>query len=266
MIDLTPLDVRKKRGDFAKGVRGYNAQEVDAFLELAAERLEELVKENMQLRERADRLAEQVTAQTGRERAVHEALVTAQQLREEIQGTAQREAELVVKEARAQGREIVADAEHKAVERADALHELERRRKRFLASFRQFLERELDAISVEEGRKPVDHDPVIELDLGVSRPVGLDPRPGDDVHALASEAETPSDTDPASDVEESPVESVPDSTRVPEFGTPYGEYVADRQPDSSGPGEAAGDAEPSDPYRSEQDNGRGEPDNDLRML
>ena len=73
MIDLTPLDVRKKRGDFAKGVRGYSVPEVDSFLELVAERLEELVKENLTLRERADRLAEQVTAQTGRERAVHEA-------------------------------------------------------------------------------------------------------------------------------------------------------------------------------------------------
>ena len=60
MIDLTPLDVRKKRGDFAKGVRGYSTQEVDSFLELVAERLEELVKENLTLRERADRLAEQV--------------------------------------------------------------------------------------------------------------------------------------------------------------------------------------------------------------
>ena len=65
MIDLTPLDVRKKRGDFGRGVRGYNPQEVDGFLELVAERLEELVKENITLRERAERLAEQVSAQTG---------------------------------------------------------------------------------------------------------------------------------------------------------------------------------------------------------
>ena len=56
MIDLTPLDVRKKRGDFGRGVRGYNPQEVDGFLELVAERLEELVKENITLRERAERL------------------------------------------------------------------------------------------------------------------------------------------------------------------------------------------------------------------
>ena len=44
MIDLTPLDVRKKRGDFGKGLRGYDPAEVDGFLELVGERMEELVK------------------------------------------------------------------------------------------------------------------------------------------------------------------------------------------------------------------------------
>ena len=58
MIDLTPLDVRKKRGDFGKALRGYDAEEVDAFLELVSERMEELVKENLQLSERTERLTE----------------------------------------------------------------------------------------------------------------------------------------------------------------------------------------------------------------
>ena len=38
MIDLTPLDVRKKKADFRRGLRGYDIEEVDAFLDLAAER------------------------------------------------------------------------------------------------------------------------------------------------------------------------------------------------------------------------------------
>ena len=40
MIDLTPLDVRNKRGDFKKVMRGYDPQEVDVLLEIAADRLE----------------------------------------------------------------------------------------------------------------------------------------------------------------------------------------------------------------------------------
>jgi len=50
MIDLTPLDVRKKAGDFRRILRGYDPQEVDIFLELVAERMEVLVRENMALK------------------------------------------------------------------------------------------------------------------------------------------------------------------------------------------------------------------------
>ena len=65
MIDLTPLDVRNKRGDFKKQMRGYDPQEVDVFLEIAAERLEELVRENIVLRERSEVLERQVGATRG---------------------------------------------------------------------------------------------------------------------------------------------------------------------------------------------------------
>ncbi len=105
MIDLTPLDVRKKRGDFAKQLRGYDADEVDSFLELVAERLEALVKENLTLKERTARLSDQLRSQEGRERAVQEALVTAQELREDILGQARREADLLQREARADAEE-----------------------------------------------------------------------------------------------------------------------------------------------------------------
>ena len=96
MIDLTPLDVRNKRGDFRKNLRGYDAQEVDTFLELVAERLDELVMENLRLRERTEALQSQVESQTGREKAVQEALVTAQSLRAEMREQAEREAEVVL--------------------------------------------------------------------------------------------------------------------------------------------------------------------------
>ena len=55
MIDLTPLEVRKKKGDFRRGFRGYDAELVNDFLDLVADRMEELVRENMSLAERFGR-------------------------------------------------------------------------------------------------------------------------------------------------------------------------------------------------------------------
>ncbi len=165
MIDLTPLDVRKKRGDFSNKLRGYDPQEVDTFLEDVAMRFEELVKENLRLRDRTEMLQERVDASDGRERAVQEALVTAQELRADVTKQAKREADLIEREARGRIDALVADAERHLKDRVGALDELERKRNKFLKSFRTFLEREMDSVEVEEGRAPLD-DMTVDLDLG----------------------------------------------------------------------------------------------------
>ncbi len=164
MIELTPLDVRKKRGDFRRTMRGFDPQEVDAFLELVSERMESLVKENMTLKERSARLADQVSQQQVREGAVQDALVTAQELRKDISGQAQREAELIKREAEAEIERMLLDAENRADSLQSAMAELERRRRRFLKGYRQMLERELDSVEVEASRHPLEDRP-LELEL-----------------------------------------------------------------------------------------------------
>lgn len=164
MIELTPLDVRKKRGDFRRAMRGFDPQEVDAFLELVAERMESLVKENMTLKERSARLADQVREQQVREKAVQDALVTAQELRKDISGQAQREAELIKREAEAEIERMLLDAENRADSLQSAMAELERRRRRFIKSYQQMLEREMDSLEVEAARHPLEERP-LELDL-----------------------------------------------------------------------------------------------------
>jgi len=172
MIELTPLDIRSKRGDFARGFRGYDSGEVDHFLELVADQVEALMRKNATLEERTERLTAQVEGLEARERAVQEALVTAQELRREITTQAQREAESL----RAAGErdagalrdeaERVAGALREEAERdARALRErgqrrleevqreidaLERTRFRAMKAFRTFLERALDGIEAEE--------------------------------------------------------------------------------------------------------------------
>jgi len=93
MIDLTPLDVRKKKGDFQRVLRGYDPGEVDTFLGFVEARLEALVRENLGLTEKVQQLTSQIEALEGRERAVQDALVTAQKLREDVQHQSKREAE-----------------------------------------------------------------------------------------------------------------------------------------------------------------------------
>ncbi len=187
MIDLTPLDVRNKRGDFKKVMRGYHPQEVDVFLEITAERLEALTRENMTLKERTNALQTQVNSQTDREQAVQAALVTAQELRTEIRAQAQREAENLVKTAETEGRRLTVEAEAEArtklrgAERQldkldDAIQQTDRRRARFLNEFRQLLQREMDVVAVEEGRAPLE-ERTIDLDRRPEEAIQAPPAP-----------------------------------------------------------------------------------------
>jgi DivIVA domain-containing protein len=165
MIDLTPLDVRKKRGDFGKGLRGYDPQEVDTFLELVAERMEVLVQENVAFRGRVGELEERVVTQQGREQAIQDALVTAQELRQDVKKQARREASLLEREAQDKIDLMIGESEKLLSEHRAALQELERQRERFLKAFRSFLERELDTVEVEFGRPPLE-DVTLDLELG----------------------------------------------------------------------------------------------------
>ena len=149
-MELTSLDIRRKKGDFARGLRGYDVQQVDHFLDLAAERLEEVVRVNLTLRERVDRLAERVQGQEGRERAVQEALVSAQSLKQDIQDQAKREAELIRREAAAAADRVRDEIEQVLRQRSQELVEMNRARSRFLKGFRSLLERELDGIEVAD--------------------------------------------------------------------------------------------------------------------
>lgn len=200
MIDLTPLDVRKKRGDFSKALRGYDVQEVDIFLELVAERMEVLVKENLQLRERSERLGEQVSAQEGREKAVQEALVTAQELRQDVKEQAHREAELLEREARGRIDGMMAEAERLMEGRQEALQELERQRNRFLQSFRALLQREMDVVEVEASRAPLE-DLALDLDLGRGSWTTRDPDDEDQEDEDDFERSDSSESNAAVDVE-----------------------------------------------------------------
>jgi cell division initiation protein len=232
MIDLTPLDIRKKKGDFGRALRGYELQEVDTFLEMAAERLEEVVRENLTLRERVERLSEQVHGQEGREKAVQEALVSAQALREEIHSQARREADLIRREAEADAQALREAAERELGERSRELQELNRRRTRFLRGLRTFLEREIDAVTAEEDSPPQsDFEELLPRADSDRRPSAFESAPGEDGGGTSSGAGTSSDEVEAEraslrgemepEDDESPEEDESKEDRRPPPGTAY---------------------------------------------
>lgn len=152
MMDLSPLDVRKKKEDFQRALRGYDADQVDSFLDVVSDRLEELVEERRRLADRVEVLEEQLQEYRERERALNEALLTAQELREEARQQAERDAELRVREAEQEADDIRREARRDADEARNELRELQRRKEGLVQALRGTLRRFADELEVEERR------------------------------------------------------------------------------------------------------------------
>ena len=147
---LTALDVR--RYDFGNALRGYDRARVDQFREQVAEEFERLARANQDLEVKARNFHEQLRVFRDRDRALNEALVSAQQLRGEIREQAEREAQLIIREAQAEA-ENQLEAVRDEIRRAeDELQMLWRSRRAYLAQLRRQLERQLadiDAVEAE---------------------------------------------------------------------------------------------------------------------
>jgi DivIVA domain-containing protein len=138
---LTPLDVR--RTEFAGALRGYDKARVDEFRDRVANELERLTRINQELDGKAKGFHEQLKAFRERDKALNEALVSAQQLRAETRDQAEREAQLVLREAKAEGERLI-DAARVEVRRLGAeIEGLERARRAYLAQFRDMVARQL---------------------------------------------------------------------------------------------------------------------------
>ena len=150
MIDLTPLEVRQKKGDFRRSMRGYDAELVNDFLDLVADRMEELVKENMGLKDRVADMEQELDRFKEKERALSDALMTAQKLREEARSHAEKEGELLVREARTAAESARSEVTRQLAREEETLRQVRARRSQLIDSFRRLLERELSELAVIE--------------------------------------------------------------------------------------------------------------------
>lgn len=138
---LTALDAR--RYDFGNALRGYDRARVDQFRDQVAEELERLARANQELEQRARNAQEQLRSFHEREKALNEALVSAQQLRSEMREQAEREAQLVLREAHQEAERHMQGIREELGRAQQELQGLWRTRRAYIAQLRHQLERQL---------------------------------------------------------------------------------------------------------------------------
>jgi DivIVA domain-containing protein len=149
---LTPLDVR--RYDFGRSLRGYDPERVEQFREQVAEELERLTRQTQELEAKAKGFHEQLRAFRERDKALNDALVSAQQLRGEIREQSEREAQLIIREARSEAERYLENSRSESRKLEAHIDELERARRNHLAQLRVMVERQLADIMAAENAPP----------------------------------------------------------------------------------------------------------------
>ncbi|MGB3681240.1 MAG: DivIVA domain-containing protein [Rubrobacteraceae bacterium] len=163
---IKPIDVRRK--EFKHSVRGYNADQVDDFLDTVADEFEHTYSENLRMRDEITSLRDRLEQFEKLEDSIQSALVhaehaandlrdsatrEAEDLRasanreaENTRNNADREAELTIKEAQERAQQTLADSSSK-VERAQESYEaLKTAKQNFGADFRHLLRSYIDVM------------------------------------------------------------------------------------------------------------------------
>ncbi len=134
---ISPLEIQQHQ--FKVRFRGYDAQDVDLFLDMVAQEMEELTEENNSLREDNKRLLEQLRGHREQERTIKDALLTLQHTTEQMKTLGQREAELALSEARQEAERIVKEADEIRARIINEAEQLRRQRSELVASLRATL-------------------------------------------------------------------------------------------------------------------------------
>jgi len=147
-MEMTPLDIRNKT--FRKGIRGYQCEEVERFLEKVSQEFEVAYTENFELRERTNRLETEISHYREIENTLQQTLVLALKTAEEVKVAARQEAGLILREAEHEKMSKVSEAQEKREEIQEEIQSLSRKRDLLRTQLKSFLLAHLDLEAIQE--------------------------------------------------------------------------------------------------------------------
>ena len=142
------MDIQNK--EFERAFRGYDIEDVDDFLDNIAKDLEQLMRENVELKDQIDQLQEKNKNYQKLEDTMHNAIVIAQETADEVKNNARREADLIKREAEREAKQIIEDARYRSGRILDEQEDLFKQAHLFKMRFRSFIEAQLANLESED--------------------------------------------------------------------------------------------------------------------
>ena len=183
IFHLTPVDVR--RYEFGTQMRGYDKVRVDQFRVQIADEFERMARVNQELEAKARGFHEQLRAFRERDKALNEALISAQQMRQDTKEQADREGSLILREAKAEADKTSRDARMEADRMIEAarvevrklerqVDGLERLRKSYLVQMKKMAEQQLnELVAAEQAPLPARPTPIDPAEVVTSESAAI---------------------------------------------------------------------------------------------
>lgn len=148
-MKLTPLDIRKQ--PFPRVLRGFDPDAVNSFLEHVANDFQEIVSQNNEFATKLKAMEQQLESYTRIEKVLNETLITAQRSSDEAKINAQKEAELIIKDAHIRADRYESETRRRVDLLENEIISIRNQRDSFLARFSAMLSTQLNLLEVISG-------------------------------------------------------------------------------------------------------------------
>lgn len=157
---ISPIEIQQKQ--FKMKFRGFDVEEVFGFLEIVREEMEDLLRENSNLKENIQRSDNQIREYRDMETTLRETLMTAQQMVEDYKTNARKEAELLVKEAESKAESLIKDAHEKVIKIHEDITDMKGIRRHFREELKRLVEGHLRMLETDERWEAGDREVISE--------------------------------------------------------------------------------------------------------
>jgi len=145
---ITPLDVRKQ--EFRKAVRGFDCDEVRAFLSTLADEYETVLIDNKQIRELIMEQEDKIQEYQGMERNLRDTLMTAERVMKETRENASKKGDLIIKDAEMQAQRVLEECRLRTEELRREIVVLRKEKETYLARFKTLAQAQVQFVETHE--------------------------------------------------------------------------------------------------------------------
>ncbi len=145
---IMPIDIDKK--EFSRDKKGYNSREVDEFLDIIVADYEKVLNDNRSMAHKIKALEKQLEEAQKDDNAMVETLETAKKLMADISASAERRAELMMRDAELEAENMLLDAKVNVRKLNDEYEILSAKVRRLKENFRKMLQAEIARIDDDD--------------------------------------------------------------------------------------------------------------------